>query len=79
MKSLALYFAMIAAAVGIHDALLKMSRDADAPIMAIAKANAAQPFGAQIPAAQLAAIMRTNAATIASDKSALAQAEQVTP
>ncbi|MDA8384201.1 MAG: hypothetical protein M0037_14320 [Betaproteobacteria bacterium] len=76
MKSLALYFAMIAAAVGISHALEKMSRDQDAPIRAIAQAQASQPFGYQIPASQINAIVRTNATTIASDRAALAQAEQ---
>ena len=79
LKSLALYATLIAAAVGIQHALVQLSRDSDAPILAIAQANAAQPFGAQIPASQLAAITAQNATTIAADKSALAQAEQVSP
>ena len=79
LKSLALYAALVAAAVGMQHALVQLSRDSDAPIMAIAQANAAQPFGAQIPASQLAAITAQNATTIAADKSALAQAEQVSP
>ena len=79
LKSLALYAALVAAAVGIQHTLVKMSRDADAPIMAIAQASAAQPFGYQIPVGQLAAIQAQNATTIAADKSALAQAEQVSP
>ncbi len=79
MKTLALYAAMIIAAFGISHALEKMSRDQDTPITAIVQAQANQPFGYQIPQAQLNAIMRTNTATIASDRAALAQAEQVTP
>ena len=79
LKSLALYAALIAAAVGMQHALVQLSRDSDAPILAIANAQAAQPFGAQIPASQLAAITAQNATTIAADKSALAQAEQVSP
>ncbi|WP_297920243.1 hypothetical protein [Metallibacterium sp.] len=76
VKTLALYAALIAAAVGTQHVLVQMTRDSDAPILAIAKANAAQPFGAQIPASQLAAIQATNATTIAADRQALAQAEQ---
>ena len=76
VKTLALYAALIAAAVGTQHVLVKMTHDADAPILAIAQANAAQPFGAQIPASQLAAIMAQNATTISADKAALAQAEQ---
>ena len=76
IKALALYAALIAAAVGIQHVLVQMTRDSDAPILAIAKANAALPFGAQIPASQLSAIQATNATTIASDKAALTQAEQ---
>ena len=80
MKALAMYAALIAAAVGIQHVLVKMTRDSDAPILAIAKANSALPFGAQIPASQLSAIQATNATTIASDRAALTQAEQgVTP
>ena len=80
IKALAIYAALIAAAVGIQHVLVQMTHDSDAPILAIAKANAALPFGAQIPASQLAAITATNATTIASDKAALTQAEQgVTP
>ena len=76
LKSLALYAALITAAFGIQHVLEKMSRDADSPILQIARANAAQPFGAQISQAHLSAIMAKNAATITADKSALAQAEQ---
>ena len=76
LKSLALYAALIAAAVGMQHALVQLSRDSDAPILAIAQASAAQPFGAQIPASQLAAISAQNATTIAADRVALAQAEQ---
>ena len=76
LKSLALYAALIAAAFGIQHALEKMARDQDSPILAIARAQASQPFGAQIPASQLSAIVAKNAATITADKSALAQAEQ---
>ena len=80
VKTLALYAAMLAAAVGIQHALVKMTRDSDAPILAIAQAQANQPFGYQIPAAQLSAIQSTNATTIAADRQALTQAEQgVTP
>ena len=80
LKALALYASMIAVAFSIQHVLVKMTRDSDAPILTIAKANAALPFGAQIPASQLAAITATNATTIASDKAALTQAEQgVTP
>ena len=79
LKSFAIYAAMIAAAAGIHDALLKMSRDADAPIRAIVQAQASQPFGYQIPGSKLDEIMRTNATTIAADRDALAKAEQATP
>ena len=80
LKSLALYAALIAAAFGIQHALEKMARDQDSPILAIARAQASQPFGAQIPASQLSAITATNARTIASDRQALMQAEQgVTP
>ncbi len=79
LKALALYASLIAAAAGIQHALAQMSRDADAPIFAIASANAAQPFGAQIPAAQLAAIAATNARTIAADRVALTRAERVSP
>ncbi len=79
LKSLAFYAALIAAAVGIQHVLVRMSNDADAPILQIARANAAQPFGAQISPAQLAAITATNASTIAADKASLAQAEQVAP
>ena len=76
IKALAIYGALIVAAFGVQHALVKMSRDADAPILAIAHAQASQPFGYQIPASQLAAIQATNATTIASDKAALTQAEQ---
>ena len=79
VKTLALYAAMLAAAVGIQHALVQMTRDSDAPILAIAQAQANQPFGYQIPAAQLSAIQSTNASTIAADKASLAQAEQVAP
>jgi hypothetical protein len=68
--------AMLVAAAGIQHALAKLSADADAPLMAIAKAQAAKPFGWQPPAAQVSAIMQTNAVTIASDRAALAKAEQ---
>ena len=76
VKTLALYAALIAAAVGTQHVLVKMTRDSDAPILAIAQAQANQPFGYQIPSAQLAAIQATNARTIASDRAALTQAEQ---
>ena len=76
LKSLAFYAALIAAAVGIQHVLVQFSHDADAPVLAIAQAQAAEPFGYQIPPAQLAAITTANARTIAADKSALAQAEQ---
>ena len=76
IKTLAIYAAMIAAAVGIQHVLVQFSHDADAPIVAIAQAQANAPFGAQISQAQLSAIMAKNAATITADKSALAQAEQ---
>ena len=79
LKALALYSALIAAAVGTQHVLVKMTRDADSPILAIAQAQADQPFGYQIPASQLATITATNATTIASDRQALAQAEQVSP
>ena len=79
LKSLAFYAALIAAAFGIQHALVRMSRDADAPIVAIAKAQAGEPFGYQIPPAQLAAITTANARTIAADRLALAQAERVSP
>ena len=80
VKTLALYAAMLAAAVGIQHALVQLSRDSDAPVLAIAQAQANQPFGYQIPSAQLATIQATNARTIASDRAALTQAEQgVTP
>ena len=79
IKALALYVALIAAAVGTQHVLVKMTRDSDTPILAIAKAQASQPFGYQIPAPQLAAITATNASTIAADKASLAQAEQVAP
>ena len=79
VKALAMYAAMIAAAVGIQHVLVQMTRDSDAPILAIAKANAALPFGAQIPASQLSAIQETNATTIAADRAALTQAEKVAP
>ena len=76
LKSLALYAALVAAAVGMQHALVQLSHDADAPILAIANAQAAQPFGYQIPAGQLNAITAQNATTIAADRVALAQAEQ---
>ena len=79
VKALAMYAAMIAAAVGIQHVLVQMTHDSDAPILAIAKANAALPFGAQIPASQLSAIQATNATTIAADRAALTQAEKVAP
>ena len=79
IKTLALYAAMLAAAVGIQHALVQLSRDADAPVLAIAHAQASQPFGYQIPAAQLSAIQSTNASTIAADRAALTQAEKVAP
>ena len=79
IKALALYAALIAVAVGIQHALVKMSRDADAPILAIAQAQQNATFGAQISASQLAAITTQNANTIAADKSALARAERVSP
>ena len=79
IKTLALYAAMIAAAFSIQHVLVAMSRDADAPILEIAQAQANEPFGAQISASHLAAISTTNANTIASDKAALAQAERVSP
>ena len=76
LKSIAMYAAMIAVAVGVQHVLVQFSRDADSPIIEIAKAQAAEPFGYQIPPAQLAAITTANARTIAADKSALAQAER---
>ncbi len=76
MKALTLYTVMIAAAFGIQQSLEKLSMDADAPILAIAKAQANAPFGAQVPPAQIAAIMRANTSTIAADRKALNQAEQ---
>ena len=80
IKAVTMYMALIAAAVGIQHVLVQFSHDADAPILAIAQANAAQPFGAQISQAQLSAIQSTNATTIAADRRALTQAEQgVTP
>ena len=79
VKALAMYMALIAAAVGIQHVLVRMSNDADAPILAIARAQASQPFGYQISAAQLAAITTQNARTIAADRVALAQAERVSP
>ena len=80
IKALAIYGALIVAAFGVQRALVKMSRDADAPIVAIAHAQASQPFGYQIPSAQLAAITAQNSTTIAADRQALTQAEQgVTP
>ena len=79
IKTLALYASMIAAAFSIQHVLMQMSRDSDAPVIAIAQAQANEPFGAQISASQLAAISATNANTIAADKSALAQAERVSP
>ena len=80
IKALAIYGALIVAAFGVQRVLVKMTRDADAPVLAIAHAQASQPFGYQIPASQLSAITATNARTIASDRQALMQAEQgVTP
>ena len=79
IKTLALYAAMLAAAVGIQHVLVKMARDADAPILQIAQAQANEPFGAQISSAQLAAITSANARTIAADRASLAQAERVSP
>ena len=79
IKALTLYMALIAAAFGIQHVLVRMSNDADAPILAIAKAQANAPFGAQISQAQLSAIVAKNAATIRGDRQALAQAEQVAP
>ena len=79
VKTLALYAALIAAAVGTQHVLVQMTRDSDAPILAIAQAQANAPFGAQISASQLAAIQATNATTIASDRQALTQAEKVAP
>ena len=76
VKTLALYAALIAAAVGTQHVLVQMTRDSDAPILAIARAQANAPFGYQIPASQLATITATNASTIAADKAALTQAEQ---
>ena len=79
IKALTLYMALIAAAVGLQHVLVTMTRDADAPILVLAQAQANAPFGAQISPAQLAAITAKNAATIAGDRAALAQAEQVSP
>lgn len=79
LKSLAIYAALIAAAVGLQHALVAMSRDADAPVIAIVQAQANEPFGAQISSAQLAQITSANARTIAADKASIAQAEQVAP
>ena len=80
LKALALYASMIAVAFSIQHVLVKMTRDSDAPILAIAQANASQPFGAQISPAQLSAITAQNSTTIAADRAALTQAEQgVTP
>lgn len=79
LKSLAFYASMIAAAVGVQHVLVQFSRDADSPVLAIAKAQAAEPFGYQIPPDQLAAIMGRNADTIAADKASLAQAERASP
>lgn len=76
IKALAIYAAMIAAAVSLAHPLEKMSRDQDTPITQIAQAQAAAPFGAQTPPAQLDAIMAQNAATISADRKALNQAEQ---
>ncbi len=79
LKSIAMYAAMIAAAVGVQHVLVQFSRDADSPIIAIAKAQVAEPFGYQIPPAQLAAITTANARTITADRQALAQAERASP
>ena len=79
MKMLALYAAMIAAGFGVQHALLKLSHDFDAPILAIVQAQASQPFGYQLSPSQLNTITSQNAATIAADKASLAKAEQVAP
>ena len=71
MKTLALIAALIAAAAGMQQALMQMSRDMDAPVLAIAQEQAAQPFGAQPSAAQLAAIQSNYATTMAADRAAL--------
>ncbi len=76
IKALAIYAAMVAAAVSLAHPLEKMSRDQDTPIIQIAQAQAAAPFGAQTTPAQLDAIMSENSATISADKAALAKAEQ---
>lgn len=79
MKTFTLYVSLIAAAVGIQHALIKLSHDADAPILAIAQAQARQPFGWQPSAAQLAAIQANYNTTTAADEAALARAERGTP
>ena len=79
LKALALYASMIAVAFSIQHVLVQMSRDSDAPILAIAQAQQNATFGAQISPAQLAAITTQNANTIAADRAALAQAELVSP
>lgn len=79
MKALVLYAAMIAAAAGMQHALVKLAHDADAPVRAIAQAQSRQPFGYQIPPAQLSAIQANYASATATDVAALAQAERTTP
>lgn len=76
LKSIALYGALVMAAFSLARPLEKLTHDQDTPIIQIAKAQAALPFGAQIPPAQLNSIMRANAARISADKAALAKAEQ---
>ena len=80
IKELAIAAVLTASSVGLQHVLIKTSRDADAPVLAIEKAQAGHRFGWQMPPAQVQAILSGNATTIAVDRAVLARAEkQATP
>ncbi len=80
LKELAIAAVFTASSVGLQHILIKTSRDADAPVLAIENAQAGHRFGWQMPPAQLQAIMSGNTQTISADRAAMARAEkQATP
>ena len=76
LKELAIAAVFTASSLGLQHILIKTSRDADAPIVAIEKAQASHRFGWQMPPAQLQAIMSGNTQTISADRAAMARAEK---
>ena len=80
IKELAIAAVLTASSVGLQHVLIKTSRDADAPIVAIEKAQAGHRFGWQMPPAQVQAIMSGNTKALSADRAAMARAEkQATP